>query len=289
MALPASRATGNSSRVSFWQSGHSPTLLSAFLYFNFTFMVWVLLGPLAVQIAADLHLNPAQQGLLVATPLLAGALLRVALGMLADRVQPRLAGAIGQAAVIVALVIGWLMPVTTFADTLVLGVLIGVAGASFAAALQLAACWYPPEHKGTALGIAGAGNFGTVILNGGLQYSSYANGDTKRASLGLDYYLPGVDAWLTPAIGVVRDQDGKDTFSWGLGGNWQVGAYSRIGASYSDAPETENLITTDTTVKSMYLRQSLTGTLVLYVDFTELERESSYTRRQISLTLQTSF
>lgn len=163
MALPASRVTGNSSRVSFWQSGHSPTLLSAFLYFNFTFMVWVLLGPLAVQIAADLHLNPAQQGLLVATPLLAGALLRVALGMLADRVQPRLAGAIGQAAVIVALVIGWLMPVTTFADTLVLGVLIGVAGASFAVALQLAGCWYPPEHKGTALGIAGAGNFGTVI------------------------------------------------------------------------------------------------------------------------------
>jgi len=163
MSTPVSRATGGFSRVSFWQSGHAPTLLAAFLYFNFTFMVWVLLGPLAVQIADELHLSALQQGLLVATPLLAGALLRVALGMLADRLQPRLAGAIGQAALIVALVIGWLMPVTTYADSLILGVLIGVAGASFAVALQLAACWYPPEHKGTALGIAGAGNFGTVF------------------------------------------------------------------------------------------------------------------------------
>lgn len=135
----------------------------------------------------------------------------------------------------------------------------------------------------------GSSNFGTVILTGGLQYSSYANGDTKRANLGLEYYLPNVDAWLTPNIGVVRDQSGKNTFSWGLGGNWQVGAYTRIGASYSDAPETENLITTDTTAKSLYIRQSLGSTLVLYVDFSELERESSYTRRMITATLQSRF
>ena len=62
---------------SFWKAGHTPTLFSAFLYFDLSFMVWVLLGPLAVQIAADLQLTPAQKGLMVATPVLAGALLRL--------------------------------------------------------------------------------------------------------------------------------------------------------------------------------------------------------------------
>jgi NNP family nitrate/nitrite transporter-like MFS transporter len=46
---------------SFWQAGHRPTLFSAFLYFDLSFMVWVLLGPLAVQIASDLHLTPVRK------------------------------------------------------------------------------------------------------------------------------------------------------------------------------------------------------------------------------------
>ena len=58
---------------SFWKSGHTPTLFAAFLYFDLSFMVWYLLGPLAVQIAADLHLTTQQRGLVVATPILAGA------------------------------------------------------------------------------------------------------------------------------------------------------------------------------------------------------------------------
>ena len=55
---------------SFWQAGHKPTLFSAFLYFDLSFMVWVLLGPLAVQIATDLQLSPAEKGLMVAVPIL---------------------------------------------------------------------------------------------------------------------------------------------------------------------------------------------------------------------------
>ena len=161
MSNPKSPA--RSSRVSFWRAGHSPTLVAAFLYFNFTFMAWVLLGPLGVQIATDLNLSAAQQGLAIATPLLAGAILRVALGMLADRLQPRLAGAIGQAVVIAALAAAWLIGVTTYGELLALGVVLGLAGASFAVALRLASGIYPPEHKGTALGITGAGNFGTVL------------------------------------------------------------------------------------------------------------------------------
>ena len=148
---------------SFWQSGHKPTLFSAFLYFDLSFMVWVLLGPLAVQIAADLQLTAAQKGLMVATPVLAGALLRIVMGVLVDQIQPKMAGLIGQVIVIAALLAAWLHGIHNFQQTLMLGIALGFAGASFAVALPLASRWYPPEHQGTALGIAGAGNSGTVF------------------------------------------------------------------------------------------------------------------------------
>src|SRR5690606_36271064 len=98
---------GNQMKSGFWQVGHKPTLLSAFLYFDLSFMVWLLLGPLAVQIAVDLQLTPAQKGLMVATPVLAGALLRIVMGVLVDQVRPRRAGLIGQIIVIAALALAW--------------------------------------------------------------------------------------------------------------------------------------------------------------------------------------
>ncbi len=148
---------------SFLKSGHTPTLFAAFLYFDLSFMVWVLLGPLAVQIAADLHLTPAQKGLMVATPVLAGALLRMVMGILVDHLKPKLTGMLGQLIVITALVIAWYFGIHSYTQVLVLGLALGVAGASFAVALPLASRWYPPEHQGKALGIAGAGNSGTVF------------------------------------------------------------------------------------------------------------------------------
>ena len=75
----------------FLKAGHLPTLFAAFLYFDLSFMVWVLLGPLGVAIAKDLHLDPAHKGLMVATPVLAGAALRVPLGA-AGRPLPRRSG-----------------------------------------------------------------------------------------------------------------------------------------------------------------------------------------------------
>jgi NNP family nitrate/nitrite transporter-like MFS transporter len=123
----------------------------------------VLLGPLAVQIASDLHLTPAQKGLMVATPVLAGALLRIVMGVLVDHIKPKMAGLIGQVIVICALATAWLHGIQTFQQSLLLGIFLGFAGASFAVALPLASRWYPPEHQGTALGIAGAGNSGTVL------------------------------------------------------------------------------------------------------------------------------
>ncbi|MBI1891070.1 MAG: NarK/NasA family nitrate transporter [Burkholderiales bacterium] len=150
-------------KTSFWKAGHVPSLIAAFLYFDMSFMVWVMLGPLGVQIAKDLALTPAQKGLMVATPVLAGALLRMVWGMMVDHLKPKLAGAIGQVIVIAALLVAWQFGIHSYEQTLILGIFLGVAGASFAVALPLASRWYPPEHQGTALGIAGAGNSGTAF------------------------------------------------------------------------------------------------------------------------------
>jgi NNP family nitrate/nitrite transporter-like MFS transporter len=147
----------------FLKAGHTPTLFAAFFYFDISFMVWVLLGPLGVQIAHDLELTPGQKGLMVATPILAGAVLRIVNGILVDHLRPRRAGLICQVIVIAGLAAAWLAGPHTFLEILAVGVVLGVAGASFAVALPLASRWYPPEHQGTALGIAGAGNSGTVL------------------------------------------------------------------------------------------------------------------------------
>ena len=150
-------------KTSFWKSGHTPTLLSAFFYFDLSFMVWVLLGPLGIQISKDLGLTASQKGLMVATPLLAGALLRIVMGILVDHLKPKKAGQIGQVIVILGLCWAWLGNLHTYEQMLLLGIILGVAGAAFAVALPLASRWYPPEHQGTALGIAGAGNSGTAF------------------------------------------------------------------------------------------------------------------------------
>jgi NNP family nitrate/nitrite transporter-like MFS transporter len=148
---------------SFLKAGHTPTLFAAFLYFDVSFMVWVLLGPLGVAIAKQFHLDPAQKGLMVAIPVLSGALLRLVAGVLVDRIGPKRTGLIGQVIVLVGLLTAWRLGVHNYNQVLALGVLLGVAGASFAVALPLASRWYPQEYQGLALGIAGAGNSGTAL------------------------------------------------------------------------------------------------------------------------------
>jgi NNP family nitrate/nitrite transporter-like MFS transporter len=99
---------------------------------------------------------------LVAIPLLGGAILRVVLGVATDRFGPRKTGLAGLSLSLVPLFWGWLHATSTN-DLVGIGLLLGVAGASFAVALPLASRWYPPQYQGLALGIAGAGNSGTVF------------------------------------------------------------------------------------------------------------------------------
>lgn len=149
-------------RKSFARSGHLPTLVSAFLYFDISFMVWVLFGPMTPFIAEQLHLSATQKGLLTAVPLLGGSFFRPILGLLADRWGGRRVGLIGLFLTLVPLVLGWQFA-TQLWQLYMVGFLLGIAGASFAVALPLAGRWYPAEHQGLAMGIAGAGNSGTLI------------------------------------------------------------------------------------------------------------------------------
>jgi len=138
------------------------SLFASFLHFDVSFMVWVLLGPLALFIAGDLQLTTVQKAILVAIPPLGGAFFRVILGVLSDAFGPKRVGVVSMALTFVPLALGCFAG-TSFAQMIVVGALLGIAGASFAVSLPLASRWYPPERQGIAMGIAGAGNCGTVI------------------------------------------------------------------------------------------------------------------------------
>ena len=144
------------------KSGHAPSLLASFLYFDISFMIWVMLGALGVYITQDFGLSPSQKGLIVAIPILAGSFFRIFLGILTDRIGPRKTAIGGMIITMVPLLWGWLLG-NSMTELYFIGVLLGVAGASFSVALPMASRWYPPHLQGLAMGIAGAGNSGTVL------------------------------------------------------------------------------------------------------------------------------
>ncbi|MBE2203837.1 MAG: NarK/NasA family nitrate transporter [Chthoniobacterales bacterium] len=144
-------------------SGHLPTLITAFLYFDVSFMVWTVLGPLGAQIGQTLELSPQEKGVMVAFPILSGAVLRIVLGFAVDRFGAKRTGIAAQGFVAAGLVAGWHWGLPTFFSTLLMGVVLGFAGASFSVALPQAGRWYPPHMQGLVLGLAGAGNVGVVL------------------------------------------------------------------------------------------------------------------------------
>jgi NNP family nitrate/nitrite transporter-like MFS transporter len=143
-------------------SGNPKTLFSSFLYFDISFMIWVILGALGVFITQDFGLSPAQKGLIVAVPILAGSFFRIVLGVLTDRIGPKKTAILGMSITTIPLLWGTFGG-NTLSELYMIGILLGVAGASFSVALPMASRWYPPHLQGLAMGIAGAGNSGTLI------------------------------------------------------------------------------------------------------------------------------
>ena len=147
----------------FKQAGHWPTLLSAFLYFDVSFMVWVMLGPLSLYITKDLGLPIGEKFTIVAIPILSGAVFRIVLGSLCDQIGAKLTGILAQILVILGMAYVFVFGLHSKLEVELLGLLLGVAGASFAVALPQASRWYPPQYQGVVMGIAGAGNMGVVL------------------------------------------------------------------------------------------------------------------------------
>lgn len=150
--------------------GHWPTVLAAFLYFDFSFMVWTMLGPLATEISESLKItqnfvmNPDQKATLLAIPVLAGAILRVVLGFLVDKIGAKKTALMAQLIVVCGLFYAYFRgEQITYDELLMVAFVLGFAGASFAVALPQAGQWYPPKLQGVVLGLAGAGNIGVVI------------------------------------------------------------------------------------------------------------------------------
>ncbi len=110
-------------------SGHWPTLLTSFLYFDVSFMVWTMLGALGALIAPALGLNAQQKFLMVATPTLSGAFLRIVLSLLVDRIGTKNTGIIAQLVVMAGLTVAWQFGLSSLNQALVLGVVLGLAGA----------------------------------------------------------------------------------------------------------------------------------------------------------------
>ncbi len=146
------------------RAGHWPSLLGAWLHFEVSFMVWLLIGALSIPISEDFGLSAFQKGLLVGIPLLGGSLLRIVVGPLGDWAGAKTAGLAILGLEAAALLLGWQWA-TSFESIIMVGLLLGIAGASFAIALPLASQAYPPAHQGLAMGVAAVGNSGVLLAS----------------------------------------------------------------------------------------------------------------------------
>lgn len=146
----------------FLKSGHTPTLFAAFFYLMFSFIIWVMNGAMAPFISEQFQLTPAQKGMLLSIPIVAGAIMRFPLGLLAQYVGRKTATLVELGLITFTMSFGYFF-VHSYDDLLKMALLLGVAGASFGVAMSLGSGWYPPKYKGLAMGLVGAGNSGTAL------------------------------------------------------------------------------------------------------------------------------
>jgi NNP family nitrate/nitrite transporter-like MFS transporter len=143
--------------------GHWPSVIGAWFHLTVSFMVWLLMGALSLTLAQDLHLSQADTALVVSLPLLSGALLRVVAGWSSDWYGAKPTGTVILVVELAVVLWGWL-GIHSYAELLLVALLLGIGGASFAVTLPLAGRTYPAAHQGLVLGIVASGNVGTVLI-----------------------------------------------------------------------------------------------------------------------------
>ncbi|WP_156037447.1 MFS transporter, partial [Glycomyces tenuis] len=144
------------------RTGAGANLALATAVFALTFWAWNLIGPLSKTYSERLGLGPTQTALLVAFPVLVGAVGRIPVGVLTDRYGGRrMFTAICLVTVVPTAMVGFSSD--SYAALLVSGFLLGVAGTSFAVGVPFANAWYRPERRGFATGVFGAGMGGTAL------------------------------------------------------------------------------------------------------------------------------
>ena len=136
-------------------------LLVSTLAFTVCFMVWMMFGVIGIPIKKTLGLNATEFGLLTATPVLTGSLIRVPLGIWTDKYGGRIVMTLLMTATVPAI---WLMSyATVYWHFLVIGLFVGLAGGSFSVGTPYVARWFPKNRQGFAMGVYGAGNSGAAV------------------------------------------------------------------------------------------------------------------------------
>lgn len=131
------------------------------LAFTVCFMIWMMFAVIGIPIKENLGLNETQFGILVATPVLTGSLIRLPLGMWTDKFGGRIVFTVLMLATVIPI---WLITYATeFWQFLVVGLFVGVAGGSFTVGIAYCARWFPKHQQGLAMGIFGAGNTGAAV------------------------------------------------------------------------------------------------------------------------------
>ena len=136
-------------------------LIVSTIAFTVCFMVWMMFGVIGIPLKKTLGLNATEFGLLTATPVLTGSLIRVPLGIWTDRYGGRIVMTLLMAATVPAI---WLMSyATAYWHFLVIGLFVGLAGGSFSVGTPYVARWFPKARQGMAMGVYGAGNSGSAV------------------------------------------------------------------------------------------------------------------------------
>ena len=136
-------------------------LIVSTLAFTVCFMVWMMFGVIGIPLKKTLGLNATEFGLLTATPVLTGSLIRVPLGIWTDKYGGRIVMTLLMAATVPAI---WLMAyATAYWHFLVIGLFVGLAGGSFSVGTPYVARWFPKNRQGMAMGVYGAGNSGSAV------------------------------------------------------------------------------------------------------------------------------